>query len=490
MQRMRFWWSALSRRILLYFCTLLIPVLILFLLFYRQAFTASLEDLSEKIVLNMGTTVERVDISITTMQKASMMLLNDMRVRKYVKPIRECTAEDRIQQIDVFSTIGALANIGASNLVETMFLYLDDQHVFSDGLYAFDQYFTRLFQFEAYGPEFWTNLLAEKNSHWGMLPATTLKISPTNLSRRVVPSYVSSTVTGRRMLVVTVYSVPKLLEVLRSDAILPEMRTVIVGEDGSPVLSMLAESQTQEALAAIAQAGGADVFKTELDGAAYRVLRQKSQASGWSYFAFVPMHAFSANARSLLILQGLSLGMLGLGLLLSVYYTYRICRPIRRIRATLESGYRNAEVDGSRDDVAVIHQKLNSLLLDYEEAREERLSIMEEFLQSGMLQLLSGHTEHRLPRMLALLRRSYSFAGASYRCALLHVHLAEGIEKTLQDTQRLNLLSNMRADLSALIGQRIPCYVLEHRESQYLCVLCDEDLSGARVRAVFEEILE
>lgn len=87
------------------------------------------------MTLEAGT--QSVDTSIDAAKKACITLFYDNRVKRHLKPISLSSTEDRVAQVEIHSTINAMVAI-TDAVTETMLLYLDDQYVFSDGLYSFE----------------------------------------------------------------------------------------------------------------------------------------------------------------------------------------------------------------------------------------------------------------------------------------------------------------------------------------------------------------
>ena len=110
------------------------------------------------MTLEAGT--QSVDTSIDAAKKACITLFYDNRVKRHLKPISLSSTEDRVAQVEIHSTINAMVAI-TDEVTETMLLYLDDQYVFSDGLYSFEDCFNTLYSFADYDADYWRSLLGQ-----------------------------------------------------------------------------------------------------------------------------------------------------------------------------------------------------------------------------------------------------------------------------------------------------------------------------------------
>jgi len=471
-------------RLLLSFASLLLPMILVTLLFYNSWLQRSREELATQVGLNLKASVNMLDANIATTHAAGMMLLDTDSIEQNLRPASVSTPEQKVAQIGVISQI-AYARGVTGNIVESLFLFLDDDKVYADGQYDFHDFFDRLYRFTDYPSDFWRGLL-DSSVPYEVLGATGMSIPLSAESRAVVPSLIRMTVAGYRIVLSINLSVRNMSDVLESNSIVPGMNYIILDTTNRPILA----GAHPDDLAVIQQiSADNNKFNATMNGVPSIVIQQVSSFTGWRYFAVIPAQAVSRSSSILLLMLIFAL-LLVVGLMVSYYFTLKIYRPISRIRNSLEAvePMDRPTQTMRRNDFDIIGRGIDHLLNGYSAARQESQSLQSEYLDTALLQLLSARQISGLPRIEKFLKRDYGFQAGPFCCVNVLFRFTDYFNAEMQDTERLNLLAGLKSVLWELIKQKLPCYVLEHRENLYVCVL-SLNRSELSARAVFEDLI-
>lgn len=468
--------QRLTRQIASYFAVILIPLMLIAVLSYRDFGDKSQQDMSARIHLSLAGSIKSVDASIDIAQNACMSLFTDQRVKQYLKPIAKSSSEDRLEQIMLHQQIVSLTNL-TGGIAESMFIYLDDQHVFSDGLYSFDDYFNKICKYDDYDADFWRELRLNRK-FLTILPATEMTRYPQTV-RRVVPLAYRSMIGIYDAVSVMTLSVSNISATIRSGLITSDTRMLILDGDGGVIFSELT-AEEEDAVAGDMQ----EAHTVKTSRGRYMAFQAQSKTTGWQYILLVPMAqitALSWNFMRAIIAMLLTFAVAS-GLCL--YFTRRIARPIRRIYTAIDGGEA-----GEVPVLEEISQRVSFILSDYHEAHEERISLRRNYIEISLFQLLSGRDLSNVEGLARLLSREYNFHLPVYQCAFLRIGY-DWSEGKLQDTERLNMQLNLQAGMAEYLAQEMPSCVLEYRDNEYVLIVNYTQGEGERAYAMFEGLLQ
>ena len=446
--------NRLTRQIAGYFAIILIPLLIIAVLAYQSFWNKSRLDLSDRIRLSLQGSIQNVDNSISIAQHACISLFSDQRVRRHLRPISESTAEDRLEQIHIHQQISSLTNL-TGGIAESMFIYLDNQHVFSDGLYSFFDYFTKICRYEAYDAAYWQQMRSERH-FLTLLPATEMTRYP-QATRRVVPIVYRGMIGKHDAISVMTLSVANIQATIRAGMITSDTLLMIQDAAGQTVFSELTEHEASKL--------SMDTAVIKQNENAYGVISAQSPMTAWKYTLLVPMAQIATLSSDFLWAILAMLAAFILASALGLYFTQRIARPIRQIYTALDS--KDSNEPRNLDEIS---RRVSVVLSDYQEAHEEKLSMQQTFIEMSLFQLLSGREIADIGMLSRLLAKEYGFKHPVYQCAVLHISY-DWSGKPLQDTERLNMQINLQSDLTAYISEVMPCCALEYRENEYVFII-------------------
>ncbi len=448
--------KTLRGRIICYFAIALLPLLAIVLYAYGNFINNEIIHATSRMSMTLETGVQAVDVSISAAQKACISLFYDNRVKGHLKPISESTTEDRIAQIGIHETINSMVAI-TDAVTENMFLYLDNQHVFSDGLYSFDVFFEKINAFEDYDVAYWKSLLDERIV-MKLLPATQLNQNIVSMTQRVIPMVHTTKVAGKRVVAVTTIAVDRIVHALRSGMEGSSMPLTILDGDGGIVFS---DFDTALIHKSNEKTG---IYGTlSLDNREYQVLYTASEKLGLQYFLAVPTELIHTVTEDYLLVLLASLALCIMAGVLAIFFANKISTPIRHIYSSLD-GQENAEPVSLQD----VTQKFHFFLSSYLDTHEEEGTLRTGFVEMAVLRLLSGHSVN-MAQLTRQLERECDFTDPVFQLCVLEVSFIQHSD-SLQDTERMNMQLNFRSDLTNYLTHSLPCLVLEERQDQYICL--------------------
>ena len=446
--------KGLRGRIASYFIIVLLPIIIILVYSYERLLGGERALQINRLALSLEASVQSVDTSINASERACMSLFHDRRVKRHLKPAAESSAEDRIAQIEIHEMINSMISI-TDAVTETMLIYVDDQYIFSDGLYSFTDYFCKLYEFEKYDAAFWRSLLNE-STQLRMLPATLMTQKNVAAAQTVVPMVYSTKISGRSAIIVTTLSVKKIASTIQKNCAYDDALLLILDANQEPVYSDF----SPELLQAAENGALKDIA---LNGVTYSLIAQNAMTTGWQYYLALPHTAiYSISEDFFLCLLAAVIMCLAAGIL-TIYFSEKISSPMKQIYSSIND--RKDEQPRSLRDVSA---KFSYFMSNYQETQEEDRFLRTGFVEMAILRLLSGHTAH-LQALSDQLDQEYAFTDPFYQLAVLEIAFNEN-NGSLQDTERINVQMNFRDDLTVYLSRLLPCLVLENHPNQYICL--------------------
>ncbi len=462
--------ATLRGSIACYFAIALLPLLLILGYAYGKSIQNEQRESINRLSMTLQASVQSLDTSIDAAEKACITLFYDNRVKRHLKPVSESTVEDRMAQVEIHSTITSLVSI-TDAVTETMLMYLDDKHVFSEGLYSFYDYFTTLNAFEDYDLDFWKSLL---NKHLSMeiLPATQMDQKRVNTSQRVIPIVYNTRVSGRPVVMVITLSVENMVSTIKNNLEVQGIRLALLDQEGREIF---------------ADPGMADIntlqtSSLQIDQTHYQIISCISEQNGFHYFLAVPYDIIYAMNDNYLLFAAAALIMgLGTGILI-IFFSHKISQPIQHICSALDS-----QSEGEPKSIHEVSSKFGYFLSTYLETQEEARSMRANFIEMSVLRLLSGHIRH-IPELTRLLEQECSFTDPIFQLCVIDVAFSSR-QNEIQDTERINIQLNFRNDLSAYLSRSLLCMILEERPNQYICLVNRSEDDDA-LYEVMEQLLK
>lgn len=447
--------KGLRGRIANYFFLALLPIILILIFAYGRLLNSERSLQMNRLSLALEASVQSVDTSINASERACMSLSHDRRVKRYLKPIAECNAEDRIAQIEIHEMINSMISI-TDAVTETMLIYVDNQYIFADGLYSFTDYFRKLYEFENYDTAFWQSLLSQR-SGLRMLPVTAMTQKNVATTQNVVPMVYATKLSGRSAIIVATLSVSKIVTAIQKGCAYPDALLLILDANNHPVYGDFSPS--------LVQCTDAGALKDiTLNGDSYSLIEQKAVATGWQYYLALPHTAIYSISEDFLTCLLVAIIMCVAAGVLTIYFSDKISSPMQQIYSSIGD-----QKDGLPRSLQDVSQKFNYFMSNYQDIQEEDRFLRAGFVEMALLRLLSGHASH-LQDLSRQLEQEYAFTDPIYQLAVLEIEFNEN-NGSLRDTERINMQMNFRGDLTAYLSRLMPCLVLENHPNQYICLV-------------------
>ena len=447
--------STLRSRIVCYFIIALLPLLLILCYTYGTFVQNESRESLSRITMSLQAGTQSVDTFIDASEKAGITLFYDNRVKRHLKPIAESSTEDRAAQIEIHSTINALVSI-TDAVTQTMLMYLDDQYVFSDGLYSFDDYFNTLYAFGDYDADFWRSLLSQRLV-MEMLPATSMEQKRVNTSQQVIPIVYTTRVSGRTVVMVITLSVDDMVATVKNSLSVSGTQLVMLDRE-----DRLIYGDFDPQLICADGNGGYQPMKIGREQ--HHVVSSVSEKNGLKYFLAIPDSVIFAMSDDYLYFIAAALCMSVVAGILAVYFAQKISRPIQHIYSSMDG-----KAEDEPKSLQEVSRRFSFFLSNYQEAKEEERSLRTNFVEMGVLRLLSGHDRH-IQDLTVQLERECAFTDPVYQLCVAEVTFSQD-PREMQDTERINMQLNFRSDLTAYLSRSMLCLVLEDRPNQYICLV-------------------
>lgn len=447
--------ATLRSRIVCYFVIALLPLLLILCYTYGTFVQNESRESLSRISMSLQAGTQSVDTFIDASEKAGITLFYDNRVKRHLKPIAESSTEDRAAQIEIHSTINALVSI-TDAVTQTMLMYLDDQYVFSDGLYSFNDYFNTLYAFGDYDADFWRSLLNQRLV-MEMLPATSMEQKRVNTSQRVIPIVYTTRVSGRTVVMVITLSVDDMVATVKNSLSVSGAQLVMLDREGRLIYGDFDPQR-------ICADGSGGYQPVKISQEQHHVISTVSEQNGLQYFLAIPDSVIFAMSDDYLLFVALALFMSVVAGVLAIYFAQKISRPIQHMYSSMDG-----KAEDEPKSLQEVSRRFSFFLSNYQEAKEEERSLRTNFVEMGVLRLLSGHDRH-IQDLTVQLERECAFTDPVYQLCVAEVTFSQD-PREMQDTERINMQLNFRSDLTAYLSRSMLCLVLEDRPNQYICLV-------------------
>lgn len=327
--------SRVYWQFLCYFLVLLIPAIFTGFFSYAYYNRTQQNDFMQSNAFSIDAAVESIDKSLLGVQEVGLNFCLDNTVRlAFTLPADTNTQFERLKVPQVITRYTGMSPITLDNF----FVFMDDQAVYtSAGIDVFDDYLNKFYRLQGYDAQTWARLLGEKRSTFFPSPATRTREGIPGQAG-IVPMTMITTINGHKTVLCACVPVQTLLSMLRDGLPSDHTRLVITGADGGSIWTDDPADGENAALFVAGQEG-----QTSWITGGTMVTRAESAMLGWTIYALTPLRVFQLRAAPLarvLVLQFAL--MLTLGVLLALYFSYRLYAPLRAVQQMMhgEAGRR------------------------------------------------------------------------------------------------------------------------------------------------------
>lgn len=465
--------NRLFIRMMFYFSTLLIPILIVGLIGYEFSTHVLKRDYSASIKRNLQSSADAIDIYINTAQETSINFFSDETVRSLVASTESHDPDAKTRIARIPTIIRNYQNILNGLFIQSMFVYWDNKRVYtSEGVDDYDFYF-RNNVYQKYDEQFWYKLLGEEKNVMN-LPPSNIHNQYLDYDKDVIPIVTIHRVNDLNAAMVINISVKAIMNTIVNNSIIKKTDYVVQNGEGQVIVASApydldAIQKLQQHV--MANKEGYSAFK--LDGKQVIGTSVVSDSLGWRYYSITPVSEFNKHAHDILLITVVTcLVLLLCGSVLSLYFSMNLYSPIKTIRDVLQQTERaSGERVGDKTEWDFISRRVNGLLFDNDRYRHKMEKLSNEYVDNTFVQLIRGNPIEQEEIFENLLVDAFGFVHDSYVVCCILFDFKSEFYTEIQDTDRLIILEKLRKIVWVLFEENVPTYVLEYRKNLYVCIV-------------------
>jgi two-component system response regulator YesN len=464
--------NPLFFRILLYFWSLLIPILIIGAIFYYNVTEQAERDASRQVELSMSASVRTIDIYLSIIQEASTSFFNDSHIKAFILPFNQYRPEDQlyIQQIPL--VLSQIAN-NIDQIVDNLFAFVDDQKVYTRaGMEGFDHFFDQEYAFADYGKSFWSGQL-KKSPSLQLLKPTKVKLI-NSMDKDAIPIVFSRPVNGNNVVLVASVSSQMIGETILGNSLFTSTHYIVLDANNEVVLNTSSKplpDGTVERM--VANFVDPEISHGEfmIDHTSMAVNYIKSKSHNWKYIAFTPISEFKKTSGPFLTLISIiCLVLIIIGIVFSFIFTFNLYNPIRRVVEVLVQQV-ETEPSQQTNQLEFIGKGISKLIEHNHQFKDKWQTVSREYLDQMLLNLIMGGPATMSGQVEQMLREYNQFTKPYYLCCGIMFGFKPAFYNDVQDVDRLRILDNLKRIILGFFSPYMKLHVLEEKEYHYICMI-------------------
>jgi AraC-like DNA-binding protein len=469
-------------KILSYFISLLIPILLIGYIVYVNVDRLMNREVSDRLQANLTASVSNIDVNLEMVRTThNNLLINDI-VQQHLKPYSLQNVQDKISVPSIIRTIAANRST-LSSFIDTVFMYSDEDKVYTaDGVVDFSTFFNKFYVFENLPEAYWKDQL-KRDSIFQVVPPTTVRLS-VDVSRTVIPEITTQYVNGHLITSVTTIPVRAILKALTSNSIYDSTSYVVMDSENTTMTSSgaLGKEHITEIKGSFAQEEGQiSQRKMVLGGESVLVTRMISPSFGWQYYSTTPVNAFNYESSGVLtLIFWICVSLILIGIVFSLIFSLRLYNPIRNIRSILLNEPKLAgsrESDWARGEFGEISRRIHELMEEKLDISERLQHISTDRVEQYFRDLINGSPrtdEHTVTRIMA----DIGFVQGRYLCCCFMFQFRDRFYHDIAEADRVMILEKLKIVLLGIMRKYVNCYLVECEHNLYVCMVnlrTDED---------------
>ncbi|TBL81723.1 helix-turn-helix domain-containing protein [Paenibacillus thalictri] len=465
--------NKLFQKILMYFLSLLIPIIIIGLTSYLNEDQIVKNDVSQKLAANLKFSSRTVDIYLEMAQSTNNNLFLSDIVQQHLKPYSQLTDAEKVNLPLIVRAIVQNRNT-ISSFIDHIFLYIDTDRVYSsEGLFNFNTFFDQFYSLNDYNKDYWKQRLGS-SSFFELLRPTKVEQFYGSHGQMVIPSVSTQYVNGKLATMVTSLSVPAISSSLNNNSLYPSTSYFIMDSKRKVILN--SGKWDEESLGHVSGLfpGAQNIQLAKLNNTEVLIVHAPSGSFGWDYYSVTPVSAFSGESSGILnVVFWICLSLVIIGILFSFLFSVNLYNPIKNIKDVLIREEKEIEVHNelrSGDEFKMIRSRIHQLV---EQNRNAALTLNQyssELLDQFFTNLIKAHpwVQQEIPtRILGKL----GFDGSYYSCCCFMFDYKNRFFHELSEGDRLLIQEKMKNVLWGLMQRHVSCYVLELDPNLYVCIM-------------------
>ena len=423
------------------------------------------ESFLEKGQVLMETGNRRMKENLEIICNIENSLLLNRVVKDNLRVSEKLTAEHRYYHVAIVDMLGQ-ANIQMDDLIDSIFLYVDDQRVLYSaqnlGTSDFEAFFERMFVYKRYDSDFWRALLGGGSRGYVALAPDSYASFRVNDNPVVIPLVYHAPGVGCTNVLVMNISCEAILRQYQMESLSDNVLMALFTQDGEGVLGCEGLPDMETLL---------NQKTARVDGREYFVFDAELSMLGLSAFALVPMNALADitayyRVSMLLLLASFTT----LGVVVAVMMSRRAYAPIQQVHESIGSIPDVNAVHSLNNEIEVIRSAISRLADERELYRERDHQHSYHYIMQGVATLLDGNALNDGRYFSSLLSREYRFRMRGFRCADILVDA----EEEGSFLSRAELMTDVRDRLRAAFEDGAPMISVMY-QSNMLVLLIDSD---------------
>ena len=460
-------------KILSYFMSLLVPILVIGSIVDANVGRLVKRDVSDKLRANLFASVSTIDVYLEMLRTShNNLLLNDI-VQTYLKPYDLQTAQDKINAPSIIRTIAA-ARSTLSSFVDTVFLYNDDQKVYTaDGVVDFSTFFTKFYNMKDYPQAYWEDRL-KQDRIFETLPPTDVSVSSDSV-RRVIPQVTTQYVNGHLMTSVTTVRTRSILRALEAHSLYNATAYLVADADNRPIMSSGGwnPDRTEAIERSFAAPNAPDRLTLRFGGQPYVVIHLVSVSFGWHFYSITPVGAFNYESSSILtLILWICASLALIGIAFSLIFSLRLYNPIRNIRDILrreDPSPERGDAVRTRGELDDIHVRVRRLLEEKRDIAERLHHVSSDRLEQYLRDVINGRSWPG-GRAGEQMMEEIGFRDGTYLVCCFLFRFRDRFYREIEETDRVLILEKLKLVLRAILRKHVPSCVVGFEHNLYAAI--------------------
>ncbi|TVY11179.1 helix-turn-helix domain-containing protein [Paenibacillus cremeus] len=481
--------NKLFNKILIYFLSLLLPIVIIGLIVYWNVDHLVKKDVTQKLSDNLSFSSRTVDVYLGMAQSTNNNLILSDTFQRFVQPYRLLSDDDKVNLPLVVRAIANNQNV-LSSFVDQIFMYVDTDKVYtSQEVVDFNVFFDTFYIMSGYDKSFWKQKL-QSGSFFELLPPSDVLSYNHVDPRQVIPSVTTQYVNGRLVTMVTGISASAITSTLKNNSIFSETSYFILDKNQRLVVS--SDSLDPNAARQIADQfqGKEQHAYVKVDGEHALVVRIPSETYGLYYYSVTPIASFSNETSGILsLILWICLTLMIVGVVFSFIFSFSIYNPIKNIREILGESDKTQDTYGksrSSDDWNTIGRRIDQLVKQHQDAALKINRYSSELLDQFFIYLLRGNPWKQQDTPNRVLDE-IGFTADRYMCCCFMFQFKERYYHEIGERDRLLIQEKMKRVIGGIMLPYVNGYLLEYEPDFYVYMV---SLKQSEDRSRFDQAIE
>lgn len=479
--------NKLFLKILLYFLSLLIPIVIIGLIVFFNVDQLIKKEVSEKLVVNLKSSSKTIDVYLGMAQSTNNNLLISDVVSQTIKPYSVLTDQEKASLPFIVRAIAANQNM-VSSFIDNIFLYIDDEKVYtSEGAINFETFFDKSYHLDAYNKEYWRQRI-QQSGFFELLPPSMVSRYADSSNKMVIPSVTTQYLNGKLAAMVTMISVQSIMTTLTNNSLFPSTAYVIIDKNNHTLLNGGAwKESTIQHIRSLFEQGPVQTVYAKVDQTQSMIVRISSDTYGWDYYSITPTHSFNNESSSILsLIWWICISLVVIGILFSFRFSVNIYNPIKNIRDILLQSEKGSQIGSGRDEFQVIGSRIHQLVQQNYDTNQKLSMYSNELMDQFFSSLIKGNPWTQKKPMKQMIEE-IGFQSGTYLCCCFLFQYKERFYHDILEADRLMIIEKMKKVLQGIMQQYVNSYLMEHDQNLYVCVV---NLKQDNERASLNRALE